>query len=123
MGAFDKAIPFAIEAHQMRLEIFGPGHLNTLAAHSNTARAYSGAEKLMEAAETYREVLSIFRKEYGNDNFYISGILQSYGNVYLRMGNYIEAEKIMRESLEHGRRLLPADHIRLSYPLKGLADA
>ena len=123
MGAFDKAVPFAIEAHQMRLEIFGSGHLNTLAAHSNIARAYSGGQRLTEAAETYREVLQIFREEYGNDNFYISGILQSYGNVYLRMGNYKEAEKIMRESLDHGTRLLPADHIRLSYPLKGLADA
>jgi tetratricopeptide (TPR) repeat protein len=39
MGEYELAIPYAIEAHQMRLEIFGPGHLNTIAAHSNTARA------------------------------------------------------------------------------------
>lgn len=123
MGEYEKAIPFAIEAHQMRLEIFGPGHLNTLAAHSNTARAYSGAGRLEEAAETYRDVLAIFREEYGNDNFYISGILQSYGNVFLRMGDYSRAETIIRESLDHGERLLPTDHIRLSYPLKGLAEA
>jgi len=123
MGRSEDAIPFAIESHEMRLEIFGPSHLNTLAAHSNTARAYAGADSLEEAAKTYRDVLKIFREEYGNDNFYISGILQSYGNVFLRMGDYIRAEEIIRESLEHGERLLPSDHIRLSYPLKGLADA
>jgi serine/threonine-protein kinase len=123
MGRHDDAIPYAIEAHEMRLEIFGPSHLNTLAAHSNTARAYSGSGRLEEAAETYRNVLDIFREEYGNENFYISGILQSYGNVYLRMENFSRAEEIIRESLEHSERLLPADHIRQSYPLKGLADA
>lgn len=123
MGEFEKAIPYAIESHQMRLEIFGPAHLNTLAAHANTARTYSGALRLEEAAETYREVLAIFREEYGNDNFYIAGILQSYGGVYLRMEEYIQAETIIRESLEHSERLLPAGHIRQAYPLKGLADA
>lgn len=123
MGEYEKALPYAIESHQMRLEIFGPAHLNTLAAHANTARTYSGAGRLPEAAETYREVLAIFREEYGNDNFYIAGILQSYGNVYLRMKDYTRAETIMRESLEHSERLLPAEHIRQAYPLKGLADA
>lgn len=122
-GEFEKAIPFAIESHQMRLEIFGPGHLNTLAAHSNTARAYSGANRFEEAADTYREVLAIFREEYGNENFYIAGILQSYGNVYLKLEEYERAEAVMRESLEHSERLLPAGHIRQAYPLKGLADA
>jgi serine/threonine-protein kinase len=123
MGEYDRALPYAIEAHEMRLEIFGPGHLNTLAAHANTARTYSGAGRLQEAIETYRDVLDIFREEYGNENFYIAGILQSYGNVYLKMEEYEQAETIIRESLEHSERLLPADHIRQSYPLKGLADA
>jgi eukaryotic-like serine/threonine-protein kinase len=122
MGEYEKALSYAIESHQMRLEIFGRGHLNTLAAHANTARTYSGAGRLQEAAETYQDVLAIFREEYGNDNFYIAGILQSYGNVYLRMEDYIRAESIMRESLEHSERLLPAEHIRQGYPLKGLAD-
>jgi serine/threonine-protein kinase len=123
MGRYEDAIPYAIDAHEMRLEIFGPGHLNTLAAHSNTARAYGGAGRLEESAETYRDVLEIFREEYGNDNFYIAGILQSYGNVYMRMEDYALAEEIMREALEHSERLLPPDHIRQAYPLKGLADA
>jgi len=123
MGEYDTALPYAIEAHQMRMEIFGPGHLNTLAAHANTARTYSAAGMLEEAAETYRDVLAIFRDEYGNDNFYIAGILQGYGNVYLRMEDYTRAEQILRESLEHSERLLPAGHIRQAYPLKGLADA
>lgn len=123
MGQPEKAIPYARQAHEMRLEIFGPNHLNTLAAHSNTARALSGANKFDEAAETYQEILTIFREEYGNDNFYIAGILQSYGNVYQRMEDYQQAEIIMRESLEHSERLLPANHIRQGYPLKGLADA
>jgi tetratricopeptide (TPR) repeat protein len=39
------------------------------------------------------------------------------------MEDYPRAETIMRESLEHSERLLPADHIRQSYPLNGLADA
>jgi eukaryotic-like serine/threonine-protein kinase len=123
MGRFEEAIPYAAEAYQMRLDIFGPGHLNTLAAHSNTARALSGAGRLDEAAETYREVLDIFRQEYGNENFYVAGILQSYGNVFLQMKDYRQAETVIRESLEHSERLLPADHIRQAYPLKGVADA
>lgn len=123
MGEYERALPYAIEAHEMRLEIFGPAHLNTLAAHANTARTYSGAGRLEEAAETYRDVIAIFREEYGNENFYIAGILQSYGNVYLRMEDFTRAEEIIRESLEHSERLLPADHIRQAYPLKGLADA
>lgn len=123
MGEHEKALPYAIESHQMRIEIFGPAHLNTLAAHANTARAYSGALLLQKAAETYRNILAIFREQYGNDNFYIAGILQSYGGVYLTMEEYEKAEPIMRESLEHSERLLPARHIRQAYPLKGLADA
>jgi len=123
MGEFEKALPYAIESHQMRLKIFGPGHLNTLAAHANTARTYSGAERLEEAADTYRDVIAIFREEYGNDNFYISGLLQSYGNVYIRMEDYERAETIIRESLQHSERLLPEGHVRQAYPLKGLADA
>jgi serine/threonine-protein kinase len=123
MGRPEEAIPYAREAHAMRLEIFGESHLNTLAAHSNTARSLAGAGQLDEAAETYREILGIFREEYGNDNFYIAGILQSYGGVYMRMEDYSRAETIMRESLEHSERLLPADHIRQGYPLSGLANA
>lgn len=123
MGDYEQALPYAIESHRMRTEIFGPGHLNTIAAHANTARTYSGAGRLNEAAETYREVLTIFREQYGNDNFYIAGILQSYGNVFLEMGNFTRAEAIMRESLEHSERLLPVEHIRQAYPLKGMADA
>ena len=123
MGEYEKSIPYAIDSHQMRLKIFGPAHLNTLAAHSNTARAYSGAGQLEEAAETYRDVLGIFREEYGNENFYIVGILQSYGGVYLRMEEFEQAETIIRESLEHSERLLPPGHIRQTFPLTGLADA
>jgi serine/threonine-protein kinase len=123
MGKYEEAINYAKESHAMRLKIFGPGHLNTIAAHSNTARAYSGAGQLENAAETYREVLAIFREEFGNNNFYIAGILQSYGGVYLQMKEYKQAESIMRESLEHSERLLPPGHIRQAFPLKGLADA
>jgi len=123
MGRPEEGIPYAKEAHAMRLEIFGESHLNTLAAHSNTARALGGAGQLEAAAETYREILGIFREEYGNDNFYIAGILQSYGGIYMRMEDYSGAESIMRESLEHSERLLPPDHIRQTYPLSGLANA
>lgn len=123
MGRPEDGIPYAKEAHAMRLEIFGESHLNTLAAHSNTARALGGAGQLEESAETYREILGIFREEYGNDNFYIAGILQSYGAIYMRMEDYSGAESIMRESLEHSERLLPPDHIRQTYPLSGLANA
>jgi len=123
MGRPEEGIPYAKEAHAMRLEIFGDSHLNTLAAHSNTARSLGGAGQLEEAAETYREILGIFREEYGNDNFYIAGILQSYGGIYMRMEDYPHAETIMREALEHSERLLPPDHIRQTYPLSGLADA
>lgn len=122
MGDFDKALPYAIEAHQMRVEIFGPSHLNTIAAHANTARTYLGAERLEEAAETYRDVLALFREEYGNENFYISGLLGNTGRVYLKMEDYDRAESFMRESLEHSERLMPADHIRHAGPLRGLAD-
>jgi eukaryotic-like serine/threonine-protein kinase len=123
MGNYEEAISYAKESHAMRVKIFGPGHLNTIAAHSNTARAQSGAGKLADAAETYHDVLAIFRDEFGNDNFYIAGILQSYAGVYLRMEEYEQAEIIIRESLEHSERLLPPGHIRQAYPLKGLADA
>ncbi|TVQ08996.1 MAG: serine/threonine protein kinase [Balneolaceae bacterium] len=122
-GEYDEALPWAQASHRMRLEIFGPSHLNTIAAHANTARTNFGAGRLEEAAETYREVIAIFREEYGNDNFYIVGLLQSYGGVYLRMEDYAGAETVIRESLEHSERLLPAGHIRQAYPLKGLADA
>jgi len=123
MGKYEEAVIYAKESHEMRVKIFGAGHLNTLAAHSNTARAQSGAGQLAEAAETYREVLAIFREEFGNENFYIAGILQSYGGIYLRMEEYEQAETLMRESLEHSERLLPPGHIRQAFPLKGLADA
>ncbi|MCA1802157.1 MAG: serine/threonine-protein kinase, partial [Rhodothermaceae bacterium] len=122
-GEYDEALPWAQDSHRMRLAIFGPSHLNTIAAHANTARTYAGAGRLQEAAETYREVIAIFREEYSNDNFYISGLLQSYGGVYLRMKDFAGAETVIRESLEHSERLLPAGHIRQAYPLKGLADA
>ncbi len=123
MGEYGKALPYAIEAHEMRLEIFGPSHLNTIAAHANTARTYLGARKLEEAAETYSDVLALFREEYGNDNFYISGLLGNTGLVYLQMEDYERAESFLRESVEHSKRLLPADHIRHAPPLRGLADA
>lgn len=56
----------------MRLKFFGPAHLNTLAAHANIARSYSGAGWLEEVADTYREVITIFREEYGSENFLYS---------------------------------------------------
>ena len=123
MGEYEKALPYAIESHEMRTEIFGPDHLNTMASHANTARTYSGAGMLEEAAETYRDVIALFREKYGNDNFYIAGLLQSYGNVFIRMKDYEQAETLIRESLQHSERLLPEDHLRQAYPLKGLADA
>ena len=123
MGDYEKALPYAIESYEMRKEIFGSNHLNTMASHANTARTYSGAGMLEKAAETYRDVIAIFRQEYGNENFYIAGLLQSYGNVFIRMGDYGQAETVISESLEHSERLLPEGHLRHAYPLKGMADA
>jgi len=123
IGEYDKALPYAIESHEMRLEIFGPGHLHTIASHANTARTYLGAGRLNEAAETYRDVIEVFRGEYGNENVNIGALLHSYGSVYLLMEDYEQAESIMREGMELNERLLPEDHPRHAAPLRGMADA
>jgi tetratricopeptide (TPR) repeat protein len=94
-----------------------------MASHANTARAYSGAGRLEEAADTYREVIAIFREEYGNENFYIAGLLQSYGSVFIRMEEYEQAETVILEALQHSERLLPEGHLRHAFPLLGLGNA
>jgi len=122
MGEYEKAIPFAVESHQQRKEIFGESHLNTIASFANTARAYSGAGRLDEAGKAYDEIIKIFRSEYGNENFYIGGLLLSRGNVFFKLKEYEKAEEKMRESLFYSQKLLPEDHIRLAFPLYGLAN-
>jgi len=122
MGEYEKAIPYAVESHKQRKEIFGESHLNTIASFANTARAYTGAGQLEEAGKSYEEIIKIFRSEYGNENFYIGGLLLSHANVFFKMKQYEKAEEKMRESLFYSQKLLPENHIRLAFPLYGLAN-
>ncbi|UCD76846.1 MAG: serine/threonine protein kinase, partial [Phycisphaerales bacterium] len=121
LGLFEAAEPHILRAANLRADLLGESHPDTLSSHRSLALLYSNQGRLDEAAElsetTYQRRIATLGKEHPDT-------LQSQNDlalVYFRQGRYDETETLWSETLQLRRRLLGDEHVDTLLSMSNLA--
>ena len=74
--------------------------IDHISTKNNLARLYITKGRLSEAKELAKQTVMIARKHYDLNHNLLATSLDRLGSVYIGMGEYIKAEKFIRESLD-----------------------
>lgn len=108
-GRLGEAEGYLRQAVDTSRRVLGPEHPNALGYMLNFATDLSAEGRVGEAEELQRALLEVDRRV--RPAAYQTIVAEeSLGMSLLHEGQYVEAEKLLQEALESGRRTLGADH-------------
>jgi non-specific serine/threonine protein kinase/serine/threonine-protein kinase len=110
LGLFGPAEAHAIRAVEIRREILGKEHPDTLMSVSNLAAAYYYQGRDPEAERLHRETLDIRRRVMGAQHPDTLASMRNLARACHAQGRYGEAERLYREVLEIQSDILGAEH-------------
>jgi len=110
LGLYQRAEQHARRAVELRTQIVGPDHQDTLDAMSDLADISRRQGKLDQAEKMDREILETRRKVLGPDHLDTLQSMHNLGIVLYSLGRYPEAENLTREAWEGKRRILGREH-------------
>lgn len=119
---FDDAEALWRKSTEMRRNFFGAEHAFVASNLGNLAQVLVKKNDVQGALTVFQESLDMFRRVDERKLDY-SNVLINCGKFYNGLERYIDAEGLYREAVEVRTSLFGADHINLSYPLEGLAQA
>jgi tetratricopeptide (TPR) repeat protein len=109
-GQWKDAERFQLEAVELREEIFGSEHRDTLTSKASLASTYWNQGRWEEAEKLEGQVMETFKTKLGADH---PDTLTSMGNLastYRNQGQWVEAEKLEVQVMETRKTKLGADH-------------
>jgi eukaryotic-like serine/threonine-protein kinase len=83
-----------------RERVFGPDHPNTSYSYFNLARVLSWEHRYDEAAPLFENALRIRRQAYGEDNYSLYPVLNSYGIMRGQMGEFDKSVVLLKHAHE-----------------------
>jgi CHAT domain-containing protein/Flp pilus assembly protein TadD len=107
---YKEAIPFAIEALEIREKIFPAGDVEIATAKSNLGTLYLGADDLNNAEPLYLSALEIWQKAFGINNLNVAAVMSNIANIYLQRGDFAKAETNLLQVIEIREKILGKDH-------------
>ncbi len=110
LGLYQRAEQHARRAVELRTQVFGTGHPDTLDAMSELANIFVREGKLEQAEKMHREILETRRKVLGPAHLDTLQSVHNLGNTLYALGRYPEAEKLTREAWEVKKRVLGPEH-------------
>jgi serine/threonine protein kinase/tetratricopeptide (TPR) repeat protein len=110
LGLWDRAEPHARLAVEIRQDVLGEEHPDTLNSMNNLANLYWSQNRYDEAEPLHLETLETQRRVLGDDHPDTLNSMNNLANLYWSQDRYDEAEPLHLETLEARRRLLGEDH-------------
>lgn len=114
LGQFDAAIPHIDSSRKYNAERFGADHRESIGYERWLADTEYQAGKTRESVARYRSCLDRARGTLGEDDVVIIDIMNSLGNALRALGEFVEAEALMRGALNTLERTRPDDERRLA---------
>jgi tetratricopeptide (TPR) repeat protein len=98
-GKLDLALPLYEETLKLRKAKLGPNHPHTLTTMSNLAVAYLNTKQPEKGLALVAEFVSIQRQRLGANDLRFAGLLASISYELLKVREFGDAEKLLREAL------------------------
>ncbi len=122
-GRSSEALPLLKQALEIRQSTLNKNHSRIFDAWNNLAMVYHENRDFTKAEEIYQRILKQVIKIKGEKKPLALSIMTNRGNNLLEMGKYQKAFDLFNLSLTIRKKLLPWDHIYLSYSYLGLGRA
>lgn len=100
----------ARRAWEIRRELLGPEHPETLADACVYAAILDGLERFSESEPIYRHALEVLDRLLGPDHVEIAVTLHQLAAVHHRRGDHSQAESLYQSAFEMKRRVLGVEH-------------
>ena len=123
VGQWDRSIPMYRQAVNLRKELQGAGHPESLSAMSSLGMALLDAGELEEALTTLTDTLDEMRAKLGPEHSQTLTCMNNLALAHQAAGQYAQAQPLFEESLEVGRNFLGPDHPKNIITLNNLAVA
>jgi non-specific serine/threonine protein kinase/serine/threonine-protein kinase len=122
LGLYPQARSLLTRAVDIRRQVLGPQHPETLASMNKLAFVLWHEGRLTEAEKLDRETLEIRRRNLGPDHLDTLTSMSNLALALLSEGHYAEAEKLYRETLGIDRRVLGPEHPAMLKSMANLAN-
>ncbi|MBM4090610.1 MAG: serine/threonine protein kinase [Planctomycetes bacterium] len=110
LGEYDQAQQHSERSLQLRRDILGTEHADTLKSMNTLACVYTRQARHAEAEELHKDALEARRRTLGNEHPDTLASMNNLAWVYTCQARYEEAEKLDKETLEARRRTLGDEH-------------
>ncbi|KAI0506293.1 P-loop containing nucleoside triphosphate hydrolase protein [Xylaria bambusicola] len=122
MGQWHEAHKMAEDAIEVRMQIFGADHPDTLTSMNNLASIFWNQGRWEEAEKLEVEVLEIRKRKLGADHPDTLTSMSNLASTFWNQGRWEEAEKLQVKVLEIEKRKLGADHPDTLISMNNLAS-
>ena len=110
IGLYDQAERHLQSALNLRRQVHGQSHADTLASMNQLGELFSHMGRYDEAERLFDEVWSVRRHTLGNDDPLTLSVWGNLGWLYIYQGRFGEAESAFDQVLEAMRRVLGDEH-------------
>lgn len=109
LGRYEEADPLYAQAKQLRLQILGETHADTLVSLNNAANNLAKLGKLKEADEEMRRVVALAKASLGMQNATTLASLYNHADTLWKLNKLEEAETAAKEAFDGREQLLGPD--------------
>jgi tetratricopeptide (TPR) repeat protein len=103
-GRYAEAEPLLTFASETAGRVLGDDNPDTQSCLNNLAELYRRENKLKQSEAAYQHLLEARRRTYGSDNLFTASTLGLLGEVKLQLGNFAEANALLRAAADHYRQ-------------------
>ncbi len=121
LGSYDRALPLALEAKEIRYKMLGPAHPDYAKSLSLLALINGSMGKYKEALSLFLEATDIYETSLGMDHPDYGPLLNNLAFLYENMGQFQKALPLYIQAIEVEKRILGTEHPEYAMTLNNLA--
>ncbi|KAJ3049587.1 Kinesin light chain 3 [Rhizophlyctis rosea] len=114
--------PLYLECLNIRAELYGDDHRDTLKAATSLGESYAHQGKYEKAEKLYLEILERRKKALGSDHVDVFASMYNLATLYSQWGKEAEAERYYLDILKWKRKVLGEEHRDTLASLHNLAE-
>jgi CHAT domain-containing protein/Tfp pilus assembly protein PilF len=121
-GEYDKALPPAERALEIRERVLGPDHPDVGASLNNLALTYYGKSNFAKAEPLHQRALAIREKAFGPEHPDVVNSLSNLAILYHNKSDFAKAEPLYQRALAIREKTLGPEHTLVANLLNNLAE-
>ncbi|EJP63806.1 kinesin light chain 1 and [Beauveria bassiana ARSEF 2860] len=110
-GDYNTALDLARQSAEIREELLGPNHYNTLNSLDRLAFTYGCQGRWVEEEKLQVRVMETSKTKLGVDHLDTLSSMRNLASTYLFQGRWVKAEKLQVRLMETSKTKLGADHL------------